>query len=304
MADNWFSNLFSSDNVANALSGLTSAAASYEEMQRARDIAGVTEQTALDFAERAKQSAAFQPFTVTSTPALGGLSVGAQGDITLSPSAQVQGISETALGGVQDVLGGLLQGTDARTQDIYSRLQQARAPEQARQQAQLQQQMFNQGRIGLGSALYGGGSPEEFARQQALMEQQSKDYLSAMQGAQTEQSAQSNLLNTLMGTAYTPQTQMQGLLQATTPIQQVVGSGKLAGAEALKAAISPVIQAKVGAEQTASDIYQEYLRGLSGMLAPAASAGGTASLGDTIGSQISSGFDSLYNSIFGDSNNG
>lgn len=297
---NFLTNLFSSDNVANALSGLTSAAASYEEMKRARDIADVTEQTALDFAERAKQSAAFQPFTVTSTPALGGLSVGAQGDITMSPSAQVQDISETALGGAQGVLGGLLTGTDARTQDIYNRLQQARQPQMERDLMAQEQRMLAQGRLGLGSAMYGGGSPEELARQQAMLEAQSSDYLKAMQGAAQEQTAQSNLLNTLMGTAYTPQTQMQSLLQAATPIQQVVGSGKLAGAEALKASISPVIQARVGAEQTASDIYQEYLRGLSGMLAPAATAGAQASLGDTIGSKISSGFDSLYNSIFGE----
>ena len=296
---NWFSDLFSGSNIANALSGATSLAASAEQMQRARDIADVSKSTALDLAGQASQAAAFQPFTITSSPALGSVSVGAQGDITLTPSQQQEAMTQQALTGAQSVLGGLLTGTGQREQDIYNRLQAARQPEINRQQAQLQQQMAAQGRLGLGSALYGGGSPEEFARQQALLEQQNKDFLTAMTGAQQEQTAQSNLLGTLTNQAYQPQAQQLAALQGATPIQQALQSGRLAGGEAVQAAIPSVLQAQVGAEQVAGDIYQTYLKNLTGMLAPAAAGAQQASLGDQIGSAVSSGLDSLYNSIFG-----
>lgn len=296
---NWFTDLFSANNVASALSGATSLAASAAQMDAARKAAEAAQSTAGSLASQASQAAAFQPFTITSSPALGQLGVSATGDITMTPSQQQEAMTQQALTGAQSVLGGLLTGTDARTQDIYSRLQAARQPEIDRQQAQLQQQMAAQGRLGLGSSLYGGGSPEEFARQQALLEQQSKDYLTAMTGAQSEQTAQSNLLGTLTSQAYQPQSQMLAALQGVTPIQQALQSGRLAGAETIKASIDPVINAQMNAEKISGDIYQQYLKGLSGMLAPAAEAAGTQSVGQQIGSAVESGLQDLYNSIFG-----
>ena len=295
---NWFNNLFSGSNIANALSGATSIAASAEQMQRARDIADVSKSTALDLAGQASQAAAFQPFTITSSPALGSVSVGAQGDITLTPSQQQEAMTQQALGGAQSVLGGLLTGTGQREQDIYNRIQSARQPEVDRQQAMLQQQMAAQGRLGLGSSLYGGGSPEEFARQQALLEQQSKDYLTAQTAAANELQSQQGLLGTLTSQAYQPQTQQLAALQFATPIQQAMQSGRLAGGEAIKEAIPSVLQAQVGAEQVAGDIYQTYLKNLTGMLSPAAAGAQQASLGDQIGTAVSSGLQDLYNRIF------
>ena len=162
--------------------------------------------------------------------------------------------------------------------------------------------MAAQGRLGLGSALYGGGSPEEFARQQALLEQQSKDFLTAQQGAQSELTSQQNLLSALTGQAYQPQTQMLNALQVTSPLQQYKQSGALAGGEAYQAAISPIIQATTQAEQSAVNTQQQYYDMLAGLLAPtsaqAIAEGGQASLGQDLGNMITQGFDDLYKSIF------
>jgi hypothetical protein len=294
--------LFNSSNISGMIGSGIDLAATNQAIDQARAIAPQALQTAQDIAGLAKESAAFQPFTITSSPALGSLSVGAQGDITMAPSQQQELMTQQALQGAQSVLGGLLTGTGQREQDIYGRIQAARQPQIDRDQAMLQQQMAAQGRLGLGSALYGGGSPEEFARQQALLEQQSKDYLTAMQGAQGEVTSQSNLLGTLTGQAYQPQSQMLSALQASTPIQQAVGAGRLSGSEALQTAISPVLNSQVAAEREASNLYQTYMNTLSGMFAPTVNAAtGVATqsgLGSMVGDAVSEGLQTLYNKIF------
>ena len=301
-SSSWLGNLFSGSNIASAISSGIDLAATNEAMDQARSLGPQALATAQDIAQQAKESAAFTPFTITSSPALGSIGVGAQGDITLTPSQQQEAMTQQALTGAQSVLGGLLTGTGAREQDIYNRLQAARQPDIDRQQAQLQQQMAAQGRLGLGSALYGGGSPEEFARQQALLEQQSKDYLTAQTAAANELQAQQGLLGTLTNQAYQPQSMMLDALQASTPIQQVVGAGRLSGSEALQSAITPVLRGQIAGEQEASNLYQTYMNNLAGMFAPTVAAAGSASnqgtLGDMVGSAVSSGLEDLYNRIF------
>ena len=295
---NWFTNLISPSGLSSALGAGIDIVALNQGMDQARELGPQALQTAQNIAGLAKESAAFQPFTITSSPALGSLSVGAQGDITMTPSEQQELMTQQALGGAQSVLGGLLTGTGQREQDIYNRLQAARQPEIDRQQAQLQQQMAAQGRLGLGSSMYGGGSPEEFARQQALLEQQSKDYLTAMTGAQSELQAQQGLLGTLTGQAYQPQSMMLNALQASTPIQQAVGAGRLSGSEALQAAITPVLTSQVAGEQQANNQYQAYMNSLGGMFSNASNAASQGSLQDSVVSSVSAGLTDLYNKIF------
>lgn len=301
-AGGFLSNLFSGSGISNALSAGIDIAALNQGMDQARALGPQALSTAQDIANRAQEAAAFTPFTITSSPALGSLGVSATGDITMTPSAQQEAMTQQALTGAQGVLGGLLTGTGQREQDIYNRLQAARQPEIDRQQALLQQQMAAQGRLGLGSALYGGGSPEEFARQQALLEQQSKDYLTAMTGAQSELQTQQGLLGALTSQAYQPQTQMLSLLQGSTPIQQVVGSGRLSGSEALQSAITPVLTAQIAGEKEAANQYQTYMNALSGMFNTSAGVAGSAAnqntLGGMVSNAVSSGLEDLYNSIF------
>ena len=301
-AGGFLSNLFSGSGISNALSAGIDIAALNEGMDSARQLGPQALSTAQDIANRAQQAAAFTPFTITSSPALGSVGVGAQGDISLTPSQQQEAMTQQALGGAQSVLGGLLTGTGQREQDIFNRIQAARQPEIDRQQAMLQQQMAAQGRLGLGSALYGGGSPEEFARQQALLEQQSKDYLTAQTAAANELQAQQGLLGTLTGQAYQPQAQMLDALQASTPIQQVVGAGRLSGSEALQSSITPVLTAQVAGEKEAANQYQAYMNALSGMFNTSAGAAGSLanqdSLGGMVSNAVSSGLQDLYNQIF------
>jgi len=80
----------------------------------------------------------------------------------------------------------------ASEQRLFDRLQAIRAPQIERDRTALQNQLIAQGRQGLSTAQYG-GSPEQFALEQAIQEQQSRDALSAFQQARSDAATLSNL---------------------------------------------------------------------------------------------------------------
>lgn len=80
----------------------------------------------------------------------------------------------------------------ASEQALFQRLQDIRAPQIERDRTALRNQLIAQGRQGLSTAQYG-GSPEQFALEQAIQEQQSRDALSAFQQARSDAATISNL---------------------------------------------------------------------------------------------------------------
>tara|TARA_R110000824_G_scaffold201223_1_gene385249 strand:+ start:237 stop:1532 length:1296 start_codon:yes stop_codon:yes gene_type:complete len=68
---------------------------------------------------------------------------------------------------------------------LFNQLQAMRQPQQLRDQLALDEKLFSQGRTGLQTAAYG-GSPEQFAREQAIAEQTAQDQLMAMQQARSD----------------------------------------------------------------------------------------------------------------------
>jgi len=214
----------------------------------------------------------FKPFTV-STGLGPGISVGQQGDVTVTmPESQMQVAKDIARAGGQQLLGaigpealrteqeriqGMLLGQDigAAQQDVYSQLQALRAPEQERQRLALEERLFNQGRTGVRTAMFG-GTPEQLAMEKAIQEQQAADALTARQQALTERGQTAGLIAQALGlggqqqalqaelglgglqAAFVPQQQALSLLGAAVPfselatragLQGVVTQGELAG---------------------------------------------------------------------------
>lgn len=83
-------------------------------------------------------------------------------------------------------------GTQAREQDVFSRMMAMQAPEQQRQQLALEERLANQGRLGVRTSMFG-GTPEQFAMEKAQAEAQNQAALMAMQQAQAEQAQQANI---------------------------------------------------------------------------------------------------------------
>ena len=106
----------------------------------------------------------------------------------LTQQLLAQGASD--LGGM--FMSQLTQPMAGRETDVYNRLRAMQAPEEERQRLALEERLFNQGRMGVQTNMYG-GTPEQFALSKAQAEAQNQASLMAMQQAQAEQQQQATL---------------------------------------------------------------------------------------------------------------
>jgi hypothetical protein len=166
---------------------------------------------------------------------------------------------------------------------MFDRLQELRAPEQARAQTALTNQLVGQGRQGLQTDAYG-GSPEQFALAKAMEEQRSADAISAMGLARQDASEISNrtlqalqqqvtekelggrLADLFIEKSYRPQ---EAMIDATAPSLDAAMLANLSGrqlggyATELGAA---ALDYDMNAEQLATDLRREALNSLFGLL--------------------------------------
>ena len=129
-------------------------------------------------------------------------------------SPEELGFYQTLMGGSAGMFGRAMEGPEAREQAVFQRMQAAMEPEMRRQQMALEERQLAQGRLGLGSNIYGGMSPEGFQMSKAQQEAMNNAMLSAMQFAGDEQLRQANIGQGMLTSAYMPQ---QQLLAAIAP---------------------------------------------------------------------------------------
>lgn len=295
-------NIFSSDGINTAIQGLSGVYALEEQQQAARDVGPTVAAQAQALAQQAGQMAEFQPYTLTSAPGLGGVSLTQQG-LQFETGAPQQQITEQALAGAQTALQGLLAPRSEREAEILAAIEAARAPQRQRELLAEEQRLLSQGRIGTQSMMYGGMTPEEFQRRSLLEEQRGKDIIAAMTQAGTEQQQAQQLVSGLLGTAYTPQAQAINLLQAGVDPAKLAQSGRLSASEALQAAISPIAQATTEGEKIAMGYTTPLIQAYTGLLSPAIQTAGQAvgasDLASSVGTAIQGGLSDLYKEIFG-----
>tara|TARA_R110000744_G_scaffold97635_1_gene188686 strand:- start:776 stop:1819 length:1044 start_codon:yes stop_codon:yes gene_type:complete len=185
----------------------------------------------------------FKPFTVTSPS--GAAKVGPGGvNLNLSPEqlAIQKQLSEMGTGmldyvndpekilgdqtGVLKMLRGESLGN--RETDIFNRLQGMVQPEQERERLGLESRLFNQGRGGVRTAMFG-GTPEQLALEKAIQEQQAGLGVSAMEQARLEQRNAADI--TLGGleefrarTGLAADTGFKSLLSSYLPQEQMLAS--------------------------------------------------------------------------------
>ena len=187
----------------------------------------------------------FKPFTVTSPSGTGKIGPGGV-NVNLNPEQlaiqkQLSGMGSGMLDYVNDpamrkadqtdVLN-MLMGDKAsqatRESDIFNRLQGMVQPQQDRARLGLESQLFNQGRGGVRTAMFG-GTPEQLAFEQAIAEQQAGLGVSAMEQARAEQGQFAN--QTLAGlqefrarTGLAADTGLNALASSYLPQQQMLAS--------------------------------------------------------------------------------
>ena len=149
---------------------------------------------------------------VTGTPTGGGAFTGAGPMIgpniqtVLSPEQQA--ISSGAFTDAQTLLGNVVQDRSAREQEIFNRIRATQEAEEERNRLALEERLFNQGRLGVRTSMFG-GTPEQLALAKAEEEARNRASLLAIQQAEREQAQDARLGTQLLGAAFLPEAQAQ-----------------------------------------------------------------------------------------------
>lgn len=170
-----------------------------------------------------------------------GLGLDAAGQQLLGIGQQQLGMSPFGLAGQQQAaqqafgLGGQFMGQAGmpmagREQDVYDRIRATQLGEEERQRLQLEERLFNQGRGGVRTAMFG-GTPEQMALAKVQEEAQNQASLMAITQAQAEQRQQADIGSVYGQLGSDIATQRQALEAA----QQVMSMGAMQGGMGLMA---------------------------------------------------------------------
>ena len=170
-----------------------------------------------------------------------------------------------------------------REDALFKQFQTMRQPGQVRDQLALDAKLFAQGRTGLQTSAYG-GSPEQFAMEQAKLEQSGQDQLMAMQQARADaanisdrrlmgigqarddRALAGDMTGAFLDASYQPTRELIGAMQpslnmadmATVAGRQLGGYGRDLATQEL--------DYDLGTEQMSADIQREALNSIFGML--------------------------------------
>ena len=143
---------------------------------------------------------------------------GGQNPAPSMPMSDQAGIESQAFGGVKGLLSQAQNGIAGREQSIYDRIRATQLPEEQRQQLGLDQKLASQGRTGLRTAMFG-GSPEQFAMEQARAEAMNNASLASIGQAGTQRTQDLEAASSMFGLGSKAQQNpyaIQGLQQGLT----------------------------------------------------------------------------------------
>ena len=326
--------------------GTGALAAIYKGVNDLGDIGNTAYDRSRDIAKEGLEQTEFKPFTVRSSTG-GMFSADPGGNVTMGLGGQEQAIQNALMAQAQQGIAGGFSGdpmqqaaarrayevggqfmdtlgtnTSQREQDIYSNIRAMQRPEEQRRNLALEERLFNQGRSGVSTNLYG-GTPEQLAMAKAQAEAQNQASLMAMEQAQAQQRQQADIAATFSGLgsttgardlaaqqlqqqlalgnlvgAYAPQNQLLALQEASQLYPQLQQRGQLYGAGMFGEASMGGLEALLGAGLGQANLMGQLSTGLlTGLSTPTASYGGLA---DLFGNVVDFGKD-IYGGLFGSS---
>ena len=245
-----------------------------------------------------KEGMQFKPFTVTSgTGATAAADTSGGLNLNLAPQEQalqqqLLGLTGNLAGGIgygrqqtlMDLLRGSPQDQQTREADIFGRLNAMQLPEQERARLGLEQRLFNQGRLGVQTSMFG-GTPEALALEKAIAEQQAGTAVSAMDQARAEQAQYSGQTLAALETqlreqglmaqsipeflkaAYTPQAGLLGALSPSVDLSRIQSALQAGGTEAVSNLGIQGLTTQTNLESFINAQRQQQLQGLFDLLA-------------------------------------
>ncbi len=233
----------------------------YDAYDKMKQIGKDANTAAQGIAQEVLPMSQFKPFTITSStgsqfgtgPQYDGEGniVGTGADMSLSQQEQDYYSMMMDQANTFGQMAGM--DTTAREAEVYDRIRATQTPEEDRQRIALEERMFNQGRLGVSTGMFG-GSPEAFAMEKAQAEARNQASLAAITQAQGEQLQNQQMGLASLGGAYLPQGQLMNLQQSAQLFPQMQQQAQLYGAGQYGQTMMSGISAQLIAEQKAADL--------------------------------------------------
>ena len=200
-----------------------------ENIKGAQQLGRETQAGAQALAQEARAGTEFKPYTVTS--GLANVATDPTGGFAVNLSPEQQALQAQLQGQVGGLFGQV--GADPATAQaaLYEQMRATQRPEEERQRLALEERMLSQGRLGLGSAAYGGSSPELLAQETARQEAMGRANLGARTQALAEQQQALAGATGLLSSGYQPQREALNLLQTSQIPAGFADIGRRTGAE-------------------------------------------------------------------------
>ena len=180
-------------------------------------------------AEQGRAGAEFKPYTVTS--GLANIATTPEGGFGINLSPEQQALQAQLQGQAAGLFGQVGQDPAAQQAAIFEQIRATQRPEEERQRLALEERMLSQGRLGLGSAAYGGSSPELLAQETARQEAMGRANLGARTQALAEQQQALAGATGLLSAGYQPQREALSLLQTSAVPAGFADIGRRTGTE-------------------------------------------------------------------------
>ena len=262
----------------------------YNQMQNLGDMADKVGTTISGLETTLPQYSQFIPYTVTT--GVGNVTADASGGYTANMSeSQKANARQLAQGGL-GLLNQATQGTQARTNQIYSDMMTAMQPEMQRQQLQNEQRALAQGQMGLSSNMYGGSDKTTFDMNKAQQEAMANAYLGAQKNALAEQAQQANIGSSMFGQSYLPFQQLMSTINPALQGSQIASTAGANTADILGQLGLGGLTAQANLEKIRSELMGQGIGALSGALSGTPLATGVDALigkaGGAVGNWLSS----------------
>ena len=209
---------------------------------------------------QAAEAAKFTPFTVK-TAAGGTTGVGAGGGYEQQLGTQEQALQNALFNQAQALAG---QATPTAS-SLFADMQSAQQGATSRARLELENRLAAQGRLGVGTAMYG-GTPEELALEKALQEQTTQNFLTAQQMAPQLAGQQIANIGSALGTAYAPQQQNLAALQAASPFSQIAQAAAQGQSEALYKGGIAGLESQIGGASAVASLEGQRVNALADAL--------------------------------------
>jgi len=256
--------------MAGLLSGIAGALDLFNQGQAVKDTRALGSDAysaAKLLGDQAIAGTKFRPFTTTS--ATGG-SIGSddQGGLNLTLSPEQEAMRSQLMSNAGSLFNKATGDRGAREQEVFNRLEALQQPGRERDRLALEERLFNQGREGVTTSMFG-GTPEGLQLAKAIEESRGKSALDAMTFGQNEQIQQANIGNQFLASSNLAEDQLLKTLQGQTDIASLSDVARRQGQELATKAGMTGMQQQGLYNQQAAGLGQAQMSSIADLLANA-----------------------------------